>query len=162
MADPYVSRKDAAASYRPYNQLMSPGLQRAREPFRVRNAVTGTLLLAFAAGVWAYSVSAVKQDVFDDIDEEARQLARERERSLEGREAERKLAEGAAKIESAPAAAVVQQAGVPPSMAGRGLLAPLLARRFPGLLDPATKTLVWGAPSVDSIGKLGDGRRHQS
>lgn len=43
-------------------------MKRAREPYRLRNAVTGTLLVAFAVSVWAYSISAVKQDNFDDID----------------------------------------------------------------------------------------------
>ena len=54
---------------------MSPGLRRAREPYRLRNAITGLTLAAFGVGVWAYSISAVKQDVFDDVDEEARRLA---------------------------------------------------------------------------------------
>lgn len=53
---------------------MSPGLQRAREPFRLRNALTGLVLTGFAVGVWAYSIGAVKQDAFDDVDEEARAL----------------------------------------------------------------------------------------
>ncbi len=53
---------------------MSPGLQRAREPFRLRNAITGVLLAGFTVGVWAYSIGAVKQDVFDDVDDEARAL----------------------------------------------------------------------------------------
>ena len=53
---------------------MSPGLQRARAPFRLRNALTGVVLAGFAVGVWAYSIGAVKQDVFDDVDEEARAL----------------------------------------------------------------------------------------
>lgn len=30
--------------------------------------MTGSLLVAFAVSVWAYSISAVKQDNFDDID----------------------------------------------------------------------------------------------
>jgi len=30
--------------------------------------VTGTLLAVFVGTVWAYSISAVKQDTFDDID----------------------------------------------------------------------------------------------
>ena len=51
-----------------YLQGVSPALQRAREPYRLRNAVTGTLLVAFAVSVWAYSISAVKQDNFDDVD----------------------------------------------------------------------------------------------
>ena len=49
---------------------MSPGLQRARQPFRLRNAITGVVLAGFAVGVWAYSIGAVKQDKFDDVDEE--------------------------------------------------------------------------------------------
>ncbi len=54
---------------------MSPGLQRAREPYRVKNALLGLTLGAFAVGVWAYSISAVKQDVFDDVDEEVAALS---------------------------------------------------------------------------------------
>ena len=54
---------------------MSPGLKRAREPYRVKNAIMGLTLGAFAVGIWAYSINAVKQDVFDDIDEEARAMS---------------------------------------------------------------------------------------
>jgi cytochrome c oxidase assembly factor 3 len=35
----------------------------------------GLTLGAFAVGIWAYSINAVKQDVFDDIDEEARAMS---------------------------------------------------------------------------------------
>ena len=35
----------------------------------------GLTLGAFAVGIWAYSISAVKQDVFDDVDEEARAMS---------------------------------------------------------------------------------------
>ncbi|TCD67269.1 hypothetical protein EIP91_000346 [Steccherinum ochraceum] len=76
MVDPYISRKEVNTSYRPKNNLMSPGLQRARLPFRARNAITGLTLAGFVTGVWAYSISAVKQDDFSDIDEEARALAK--------------------------------------------------------------------------------------
>ena len=54
---------------------MSPGLQRARAPFRFRNALTGGILASFAIGVWAYSLSAVAQDDFSDVDEEARAIS---------------------------------------------------------------------------------------
>jgi cytochrome c oxidase assembly factor 3 len=57
-------------------------MRRARQPFRVKNAITGVLLAAFGVGVWAYSISAVKQDVFDDVDEEAKALAAARRQSL--------------------------------------------------------------------------------
>src|ERR1700676_494750 len=53
---------------------MSPGLQRARAPYRWKNAISGLILGAFGVGIWAYSINAVKQDVFDDVDEEAREL----------------------------------------------------------------------------------------
>ncbi|KAH9938118.1 uncharacterized protein B0H18DRAFT_1112305 [Fomitopsis serialis] len=167
MTDPYVDRSEAYKSYRPVNNLMSPGLKRAREPFRVRNAVVGTALVAFATGVWAYSISAVKQDVFDDVDEEARALARARERSLEEQEAERKLTEAVASSSNvtaakAPAAGITSPVAnaVSAAAAGRGILPPIAERYFPRLLDPSTRTLVWGAPSVDSIGKLSDRSRH--
>jgi cytochrome c oxidase assembly factor 3 len=40
-----------------------------------------------------------------------------------------------------------------------GILVPILERRFPQLLDPTRKTLVWGAPPVDHIGRMGDPRK---
>ncbi|KAJ3490726.1 hypothetical protein NLI96_g1206 [Meripilus lineatus] len=75
MADPYISRKDVNSSYRPKSNVMSPGLQRARAPFRFRNALTGGILASFAVGVWAYSLSAVAQDDFSDVDEEAKAIS---------------------------------------------------------------------------------------
>lgn len=54
---------------------MSPGLKRARAPYRVKNAIVGVTLGAFSVAIWAYSISAVKQDVFDDVDEEARAMS---------------------------------------------------------------------------------------
>lgn len=53
---------------------MSPGLVRARRQFFVPNLITGTAIAAFAIGVWAYSISAVKQDTFDDVDDQAKAL----------------------------------------------------------------------------------------
>lgn len=37
----------------------------------MQNAITGATLFGFAISVWAYSINAVKQDNFDDIDFEA-------------------------------------------------------------------------------------------
>ncbi|KAI0677284.1 hypothetical protein C8Q78DRAFT_1002050 [Trametes maxima] len=168
MADPYVDRKTARQSYRPRN-LMSPGLQRAREPFRLRNAITGVVLAGFAVGVWAYSIGAVKQDVFDDVDEEARAMmagssVQKAEDSVmeSGGAVTTQGAETGLPIQhsaSSPVGAVTQpetKSGTGTSQ--RGILPPLLAQRFPGLLDPYSRTLVWGAPSVDNIGKLRDPR----
>ncbi|KAF8272110.1 hypothetical protein EI94DRAFT_1719012 [Lactarius quietus] len=69
----YADRKSATRSYRP-SGYMSQGLLRAREPYRVKNAITGLAISSFAVGVWLYSMSAVKQDNFDDVDEEARAM----------------------------------------------------------------------------------------
>ena len=57
---------------------MSPGLKRAREPYRVKNAIMGLTLGVFSVAIWAYSINAVKQDVFDDLDEEARSMSASR------------------------------------------------------------------------------------
>ncbi|TBU33077.1 hypothetical protein BD311DRAFT_713051 [Dichomitus squalens] len=159
MTDQYVDPKVARASYRPKN-VMSPGLKRAREPFRLRNAITGLALAGFAVGVWAYSISAVKQDDFGDVDEEARALMAGSgiQKSEDG------AAEtgGAAEVSKAiavpaPAAPTVVSPSIPPLSVGtrRGILPPLLEGRFPSLLDPRTGTLVWSAPPVDNVGKLG-------
>ncbi|KAF9276239.1 hypothetical protein BGZ74_003714 [Mortierella antarctica] len=45
----------------------SPALERATAPFRFRNAVTGAGLVVFCATVYAYSIMAVRQDDFSDI-----------------------------------------------------------------------------------------------
>ena len=47
---------------------MSPGLLRARQPYLVRNALTGLALVGFCASVYTYSIQAVKQDDFSGED----------------------------------------------------------------------------------------------
>lgn len=173
------------------HQLMSAGLQRAREPFRFRNAFTGLGLGLLAFGIYSYSISAVKQDAFDDIDEEVKALARTGTTS--GAAAlssdSSSTPSGAAKpppavlskdeeqriMESAFAAATGtggssttasrQENGSAPiptlgssQRPARGLLQGL-DRKLPWLLDPQNKTLVWGAPPVDDLGKTSSSRR---
>ncbi|PIL37388.1 hypothetical protein GSI_01082 [Ganoderma sinense ZZ0214-1] len=157
MTDQYVDPKYARASYRPQN-IMSPGLKRAREPFKLRNTLTGVVLAGFAVGVWAYSIGAVKQDDFGDVDEEARALMAGSglQNSMNG-VAEGKTADVAKTSPVvAPATTVAEPPSLPTPVSGtrRGILPPLLERRFPGLLDPQTGTLVWNAPPVDNVGKL--------
>ncbi|KAL5487959.1 hypothetical protein ACEPAI_6067 [Sanghuangporus weigelae] len=74
MSGHWISRKETDKQYRPKGYGLSPGLQRARAPFRTRNTITGLAIGAFVVGVWAYSISAVKQDTFEDLDEEAKEL----------------------------------------------------------------------------------------
>ncbi|KAG2115837.1 uncharacterized protein F5147DRAFT_743387 [Suillus discolor] len=143
----YVSKKTVAASYRPRSSLMSPGLQRARAPFRLRNTITGLILAGFGVGVWAYSISAVKQDDFSDVDEEARALMRAGPIVEEVKSFRDERGKSCGDTDS-------EQPTVP--SIHRGLLVPILERHFPRLLDPSRKTLIWGAPSVDNIGRLRD------
>ncbi|KAF5388368.1 hypothetical protein D9615_000740 [Tricholomella constricta] len=159
----YIDPKTVNESYRPRSGLMSPGLKRAREPYRVRNALTGLILGACAVGIWAYSISAVKQDVFDDVDEEARAMARSGTvNEVLSVKDEKKVMEAA--IETAVSSTETTQLNATASTkteelsripsTSRGILQHLDGR-FPKLLDPQRKTWVWGAPPVDNIGKIG-------
>jgi cytochrome c oxidase assembly factor 3 len=118
---------------------MSTGLMRAREPYRAKNALTGLVIGSFIVGVWLYSMSAVKQDNFDDVDEEARAMVRAGVKTLEDRGAEAMTVAGGREKKKKKA---------------HGLLG-LLDGKLPGLLDPEGKTMVWGAPPVDCIGRIG-------
>jgi len=190
----YIDRKAAQDSYRPKAGLMSPGLKRAREPYRIRNAGTGLALAAFAVGIWAWSISAVKQDAFDDVDEEARELIKARERAISSKDANvgstaktsggggvgttgvvtvgatsvgstgrRVDEEGSLALASdsvsparqSPASTIV---GLQSASRPRGILQ-RLDGRFPRLLDPEGKTLVWGAPPLDDFGKISLSKR---
>ncbi|KAI0340804.1 hypothetical protein BDW22DRAFT_351413 [Trametopsis cervina] len=164
----YVDRKTVNASYRPKSSQMSPGLKRARQPFFLRNVLTGAILAGFAVGVWAYSIGAVKQEDFSDIDEEAKALRQSAAQHL--KETEQRVAEAVSKSGETeltpqstpppgPPVARVLSTDTPALGAGtrpRGVVAALLWERYPGLFDPKTKTLIWGAPPVDRIGKVGD------
>lgn len=135
---------------------MSPGLKRAREPYLLKNAIVGLALGAFAVGVWAYSISAVRQDVFDDVDEEAQALAAPGTTAALVtpllKETVQPPVSVLAKADAAQSAIektnATQAAGP-----ARGVLQHL-GPRLPWLLDPARKTIVWGAPPVDNVGKM--------
>jgi len=157
----YIDRKTVYDSYRPKSGLMSPGLKRAREPYRIRNALTGLTLGAFAVGIWAYSIGAVKQDVFDDVDAEV--LAQQQQQHVQQQRVEMSgVKEGVVNVPLIPATMSSGSASLVPSndpapsrrvAQARGVLQ-RLDRRYPWLLDPQRKTLVWGAPPLDDIGKL--------
>ncbi len=172
---------------------MSPGLKRAREPFRVRNVLTGLALGLSAFGIYSYSISAVKQDVFDDIDEEAKALARAGTSSGTAAfpsspsdssslpsvspamakpppvalslDEEKKIMESAIAVATGVSGTSgnipqSEEVKVPSPLASepaRGVLQGL-GKKFPWLLDPQNKTLVWGAPPIDDIGKMGSKR----
>ena len=141
---------------------MSPGLKRAREPYRLKNAIVGLGLGAFAVGVWAYSISAVKQDVFDDVDEEVEVLAASPGSTnspsnhipisgIEKQDIPLTTKPGGLRdsIILQEAAKVEAKANTP----ARGVLRHV-EHSVPWLLDPERKTLMWGAPPVDNVGKM--------
>lgn len=169
-SDHLLSRKDVDAQYRPRGYGLSPGLQRARAPFRVRNAVTGILVGTFAVSVWAYSIRAVKQDTFEDVDEEAKAMLSARTRPQEGETVSRGAAAAAPVISNDSPTLGTTSTDARPSgpapgqAAGRpvGVLAPVLDGRYPRFLDPHCKTFVWGAPPVDRIGRLSDRKHYQA
>ena len=151
---------------------MSPGLLRARAPFRARNAITGVTIAALVVGVWAYSIAAVKQDSFADVDEEARILAAsgttQNIKSIEDEEKAKvstippvytpSTSSSTNPLRPQPPVITTPVVTLLPGLAPRpkGVLVPLLERYYPRLLDPASKTLIWGAPPVDRIGRLRD------
>ena len=144
---------------------MSPGLKRAREPYRVKNAIVGLALGAFAVGVWAYSISAVKQDVFDDVDEEAGALVAQSELVKPPSNDVTTTSTSGILKENIPSTTkrgalrdsiILQEAAKVEAKANtpaRGVLRHI-EHRVPWLLDPERKTLVWSAPPVDNVGKM--------
>ncbi|KAI0700621.1 hypothetical protein BC835DRAFT_1266066 [Cytidiella melzeri] len=154
----YVDKKTVNASYRPHSSQMSPGLKRARQPFLLRNVLTGLVLASFTVGVWAYSIGAVKQEDFTDIDEEAKALRQsaKTESTQKTVGAQAVVASGSETETVSRVVSATDADGVVVSGRPRGLVASLLWDRYPSLLDPRTRTLVWGAPPVDRIGRIGD------
>lgn len=57
-----VPPRSTHASYHPKGYGVSEGLKRARKPYRMRNAVTGVIIMGFAASVYFYSISKVRTD----------------------------------------------------------------------------------------------------
>ncbi|TAQ83637.1 hypothetical protein B7494_g8041 [Chlorociboria aeruginascens] len=55
------------SSYYDKNYRQSASLIRARRPYLVKNALTGTGIFAFAIGLYAYTIHAVSQDEFEDV-----------------------------------------------------------------------------------------------
>ncbi|KAK0734896.1 hypothetical protein B0T26DRAFT_690037 [Lasiosphaeria miniovina] len=55
------------SSYYDRQYRQSAALIRARKPYLVKNAVLGTAITAFAIGIYAYTLSVVGQDEFEDV-----------------------------------------------------------------------------------------------
>ncbi|SCV69161.1 BQ2448_2181 [Microbotryum intermedium] len=172
----------ARATYHPLSGArISEGLARARRPFRTQNAITGALIFGFATSVYLYSIRAVAQDDFSDLDAP---VQRDGLRSLEDeqRERERLKAERVREWEtsaisstSAPiletAQKVEYEAGAATTSSNtteeaRGVLNGVVGKSVVGILAERgiwngkghQSALIPDAPNVDRIGTLWDNR----
>lgn len=59
-----VPPRSTHATYHPGGYGVSEGLKRARKPYRVKNLVTGSLIVGFATSVYFYSISKVRFTLF--------------------------------------------------------------------------------------------------
>ncbi|MCJ1481639.1 hypothetical protein MMC06_001798 [Schaereria dolodes] len=55
------------SSYYDKNYKQTAALIRARQPFLIRNILTGSAMFAFTVGVYAFTINAVAQDDFSDV-----------------------------------------------------------------------------------------------
>lgn len=146
---------------------MSRGMRRARELYLLRNTIAGALLFGFIVSVYGYSMGAVKQESFDDVDELAlvqsmNQNTSTKPAPITAPARDTDTPRLAAAAEPAPAHGgklVPAPLGASTPARTRGILPQLLSSRYPWLLDPVSKTFVWGAPPIDRIGSWSDARK---
>ncbi|KAK3341241.1 hypothetical protein B0T25DRAFT_573644 [Lasiosphaeria hispida] len=55
------------STYYDRNRRQSPALIRARRPYLVKNTLLGASILALTVGIYAYTISVVGQDEFEDV-----------------------------------------------------------------------------------------------
>ncbi|OCL03762.1 hypothetical protein AOQ84DRAFT_347182 [Glonium stellatum] len=55
------------STYYDKNYRQSPALIRARQPYLIKNVLTGAAIFAFTVGVYAFTIRAVSQDEFEDV-----------------------------------------------------------------------------------------------
>ncbi|MCJ1370327.1 hypothetical protein MMC20_001540 [Loxospora ochrophaea] len=55
------------SSYYDKHYRQTAALIRARQPYLIRNIITGSSIFAFAIGVYAFTINAVAQDDFSDV-----------------------------------------------------------------------------------------------
>lgn len=122
------------------------------------------MIAAFVTGVWAYSISAVRQDTFEDVDAEAKALSAEVRKGIESVEDRAGRVEDKLKtIASERIARVNSGKRDTSSIVGGTMDMPTSAKGLLPRLGERTwynprEGLVWGAPPVDNMGKIGDRR----
>ncbi|EIW72926.1 hypothetical protein M231_00183 [Tremella mesenterica] len=141
-------------TYHPQGHGTSPGLARARRPFRTANFIVGGGLTLFILGVYSYSISAVKQDDFSDVADLLPPLEERRKiRSIEDEERDKRLGSS---LESSPPSTTQTISSSPLSWFPRRLSDLSWVQRRGWVETNTNNVTVWGAPNVDSIGRIGD------
>ncbi|MCJ1238989.1 hypothetical protein MMC14_006981 [Varicellaria rhodocarpa] len=56
------------SSYYDAHYRQSAALIRARQPYLIPNIIGGTVLFAFTMGIYAFTINAVNQDDFSDVE----------------------------------------------------------------------------------------------
>jgi cytochrome c oxidase assembly factor 3 len=142
-----ISTREAKQSYHPKGYGVSEGLKRARAPFRTRNAIVGLGLSGFMFSVYLYSIRAVAQDDFADLQPPTEEQRRNRE-SLKASQFE---------MPSLPSPSSLSQASSPDA------LLPSQPTPETGILGRVrgafggrgtNSKLVWAAPPVDNLGRI--------
>ncbi|GAA5822932.1 hypothetical protein JCM11251_004428 [Rhodosporidiobolus azoricus] len=158
-----TSMRAAKATYHPGGYGVSEGLKRARKPFFTRNLITGSAISAFAIWVYWYSIRAVAQDDFSDLDQPVSEEQRRSVRSIEELKKDQEaLSADRLSLSSAAASGVVaainpaevSPAVAPAPAAARSSILSMLTGPFGG--KGTESKLVWGAPNVDRIGRIGE------
>ncbi|GAA5929443.1 hypothetical protein JCM1841_004644 [Sporobolomyces salmonicolor] len=149
-----VSTRAARQTYHPGGYGVSEGLKRARAPFRTKNALVGLSIATFAFSVYFYSIRAVAQDDFSDLaapTEEERRGARSIEDEKRAKEA---LRAEVLRGEAGLAKKVDEVKPVEASVPGRTSVLQMVRGAFGG--RGTESKLVWGAPSVDRVGRISE------
>ncbi|KAF1346883.1 hypothetical protein BDV97DRAFT_400773 [Delphinella strobiligena] len=62
-----LGRHQPQSSYYDRYNRPTASLYRARQPYLIKNAITGIVILGFAIGVYSFTIKAVSQDEFEDV-----------------------------------------------------------------------------------------------
>ncbi|GAA5843919.1 hypothetical protein JCM3766R1_006103 [Sporobolomyces carnicolor] len=146
-----ISTREAKQSYHPKGYGVSEGLKRARAPFRTRNAIVGLGLSGFMFSVYLYSIRAVAQDDFADLQPPTEEQRRNTV-SIEEERRNREALKGQQLDIAAPSSTPAPLAANVPVPAHSGILGRLRST-FGG--KGTDSHLVYGAPNVDRIGRIG-------
>ncbi|GAA5888715.1 hypothetical protein JCM16303_003064 [Sporobolomyces ruberrimus] len=152
-----ISTREAKQSYHPKGYGVSEGLKRARAPFRTRNAIVGLGLSGFMFSVYLYSIRAVAQDDFADLQPPTEEQRRNTVSIEEERRNRESLKASQFEMPSLPSPSSLSQASSPDA------LLPSQPTPETGILGRVrgafggrgtNSKLVWAAPPVDNLGRI--------